>query len=64
MDQLNIEGSPAEEVYWFEIDVNTHGAATIFSSEESCKEYIDKLFFMRKEVSSEMNISMTFEAHG
>ena len=33
MDQFNREGSPAEEVFWFAIDENTHGAVSVFPSE-------------------------------
>ena len=64
MDQLNKQGSPAEEVFWFAIDENTHGAVSVFPSEESYKEIKQKWDNMREEASSEMNISMTFEAHG
>ena len=64
MDQFNREGSPAEEVFWFAIDENTHGAVSVFPSEESFKEIKQKLDNIRKEASSNMNISMTFEAHG
>ena len=64
MDQLNKEVSPAEEVFWFAIDENTHGVVSVFPSEESFREYKEKLNEMRKESSSEMNISMTFEARG
>ncbi len=64
MDQLNKLGTPAEEVFWFEIDANTHGAVSIIPSEVSYREFKEKLDEMRKESSSDMNISMTFEAHG
>ena len=64
MDQFNREGSPAEEVFWFAIDENTHGAVSVFPSEESYKEIKQKWDKMRKDASSELNISMTFEAHG
>ena len=64
MDQLNKQGSPAEEVFWFAIDENTHGAVCVFPSEESFREYKEKLNEMRKASSSEMNISMIFEACG
>ena len=64
MDQLNKQGSPAEEVFWFAIDENTHAAVSVFPSEESFREYKEKLNEMRKESSSEMNISMIFEARG
>ena len=64
MTQLNKLGTPAEEVFWFEIDANTHGAVSVFPSEESYRKFKEKLDEMRKESSSDMNISMTFEAHG
>ena len=34
MDRHRKEGQPSEEVYWFEIDSHTHGAVSIFPSEE------------------------------
>ena len=34
MDSLRKEGQPSEEVYWFEINSHTHGAVSIFPSEE------------------------------
>ena len=64
MDQFIREDSPAEEVFWFAIDENTHGAVSVFPSEESYKEIKQKWDNMRKDASSELNISMTFEAHG
>ena len=64
MDQFNRYGSPAEEVFWFAINENTHRAVSIFSFKESYKEIKQKSDNMRKEASSNMNISMTFEAYG
>ena len=64
IDQFNREGFPAEEVFWFAIDENSHGALSVFSSKESYKEIKQKSDNMRKEASSNMNISMTFEAYG
>ena len=60
MDQFNRYCSLAEEVFWFAINENTHGAVSIFPSKESYKEIKQKSDNMRKEASSNMNISMTF----
>ena len=64
MDSLRGEGQPSEEVYWFEIDSHTHGAVSVFPSEESYKSHIAKLTEMRKTSSRDMKIQMDFEAHG
>ena len=39
MDKLNKLGTAAEEVFFFEIDENTDGAANFLSSEESYSEF-------------------------
>ena len=64
MAALRREGQPSEEVYWYEIDSHTHGAVSIFPSEESYKSHIAKLTEMRNTSSKNMKIQMDLEVHG
>jgi len=56
INQFNRESSPAEEVFWFAIDENTHGAVSVFPSEESYKKIKQKLENMREEASSNITL--------
>ena len=56
--------SPAQDVFWWKMDVNHHQSITVYFSEDAAKKHRAELDEFRKKSSSEYSIKMVEETMG